>query len=109
MFKDGTLAETFILQRTLCVFNKVIDINLPLLIAGAIWQFNYIHYLVFLPKYFHIVSIYIKFLVIVKQFWIYVSEAYAASILDFGLAILDEFRPEGAGLVPKIPNLKSKI
>jgi hypothetical protein len=28
---------------------------------------------------------------------------------NFRLMILDEFRPEGAGLVPKISNLKSKI
>jgi hypothetical protein len=44
LFKDGILAETFILKNTLCVSNKVIDINLLWLIAGAIWQFNYIHY-----------------------------------------------------------------
>jgi len=28
---------------------------------------------------------------------------------NFRLMILDEFRPEAAGLVPKISNLKSKI
>jgi hypothetical protein len=44
------------------------------------------------------------------RFWILdLLHQTSVGLEDFRLAILDEFRPGGVGLVPKIPNLKSKI